>query len=64
MDDQDRKIVVTHEGQGLMEIDRISGDRLHVFEDGGAHIDKANGEKLEIEKLTGEGFIKDLGAYF
>lgn len=61
---QDRIIKVTHDGRGTMDIDKISGDRLHVFEDGGAHIDKADGRKLKIEKLTGEGFIKDLGPYF
>ncbi|MCK5590739.1 MAG: hypothetical protein KAI72_02165 [Candidatus Pacebacteria bacterium] len=60
----DRKIVVTHDGRGTMNIDRKTGDCLHVFEDGGAHIDKANGEKLNIEKLTGDGKIKDLGGYF
>ena len=59
----ERKIVITHEGKGTMTIDTITGDRLHVFEDGGAHIDR-NGEKLHIEKLTGDGKIKDLGGYF
>ncbi|MBI2004202.1 hypothetical protein HYS72_01935 [Candidatus Pacearchaeota archaeon] len=60
----DRKIVITHEGRGTMEIDLKTGDRLHVFQDGGAHIDKANGQKLKITKLTGDGKIKDLGPYF
>ncbi len=60
----DRKIVVTHGGRGLMQIDKKTGDSLHVFDDGGAHIDKANGQKLYIKKLTGDGKIKDLGGYF
>ena len=50
--------------QGFMEIDKKTGDILHTFQDGGAHIDKANGQKLKIIKLTGDGKIKDLGPYF
>ena len=60
----DRKIVITHQGQGMKEIDRISGDALHVFQDGCAHLDKADGTKLQITKLSGDGKIKDLGPYF
>lgn len=60
----DRKIVVTHEGRALKEIDKKSGDSLHIFDDGGARIDKANGPKLYITKLTGDGKVKDLGPYF
>ena len=60
----DRKVVVTHNGRAMMNIDRKTGDALHVFEDGGAHIDTANGKKLFIKKLTGNKKIKDLGPYF
>jgi len=60
----DRKIVVTHQGRGMKEIDKSSGDSLHTFEDGIAHIDKKDGTKLRITKLTGNGKTKDLGGYF
>ena len=60
----DRIIKITHKGQGMMEIDKKTGDRLNIFQDGGAHIDKANGTKLKIEKLTGNKKIKDLGPCF
>lgn len=60
----DFKTKITHDGKGMKEIDRKTGDALHTFEDGGAHIDKKDGKKLKIEKLTGDGRIKDLGGYF
>lgn len=59
----DRKIVITHSGRGTKNIDKKTGDALHVFTDGGAHIDK-NGEKIKVTKLTGNKKIKDLGPYF
>jgi hypothetical protein len=60
----DRKIVVTHKGNGIKEIDKISKDALHTFQDGGVHINKSDGRKLQIKELTGNGKIKDLGGYF
>ena len=63
--EQPFKIVFTHGGRGTMDIHRATGDRLHTFDDGRAHLDLENGKvKLKIEKLTGDGKIKDLGPYF
>lgn len=64
MADDSRIIRITHKGKGMKDIDKKSKDSLHTFDDGGAHIDKADGKKLNIKKLTGDGKIKDLGGYF
>jgi hypothetical protein len=45
----DSKIIrITHDGKGMKDIDKKTGDALHTFEDGEAHIDKKGGEKLML----------------
>lgn len=64
--EQPFKSKVTHGGDGMMEIHRISGDSLHTFSNGEAHIDKGpnHAEKLNVERLGDNPLIKDLRGYF
>lgn len=56
----------SHNGEGFMTIHRETGDCLHTFQDGGAHIDLSGNHltKLGIERMGPESYIKDLGGYF
>lgn len=56
----------SHNGEGSMWIHRETGDCLHTFQDGGAHIDLGGNHqiKLGIERVGSDPWIKDLGGYF
>lgn len=61
--EQDFTMRSTHNGEGMMNIHRETGDAFHQFSDGGAHIDLGSSHwpKLNIEKNLVDRYDNFLG---
>ena len=57
------KIVTTHDGEGLKSIYRDSGDSLHLFSDGKAHLDIGT-KRYGIERMGDNPLTKGIGGYW